>query len=210
MLPHAFYRSYRSQNNWKGFSRNFSLFVQSYLSECFSVDVWAPAVVSSAANLLEYISKDASVGSVPVFDMYFDFDEKVAWDLKGDAVESSILLPLNCSQGNQLVSVENHLFHSFWASAFRIPCRKKIIIPWQPTKIVKRNCNAKVASLDGVPLAARPNPQPSPNSTARLIAIVAFLRTKARVLFSVVLPAFRYECLHMDTMMSTNTIKLKA
>ena len=181
--------------------------LKTLLDFCSFYRMHVVAFVSSCRILF---SKDASVRSVPVFDVYFDPEEKVAWDLKGDAVESNVLLPLNCPQGNQLIIAENHLFHSFWASTFRIPCRTKIIIPWQPTKIVKRSCNAKVASLDGVPLAARPNPQPSPNSTARLIAIVAFLRTKARVLFSVVLPAFLYECLQMDTMMSTNTIKLKA
>ena len=54
------------------------LHVQSYLSASFAVDESAPAVAFSAANLLEYISNDISVGSVPVFDMYFDPEEKVA------------------------------------------------------------------------------------------------------------------------------------
>ena len=58
----------------------------------------------------------------------------------------------------------------------------------QPTKIVKRRSNAKVGCLDGVLLAANLNPQPSPNSTARVKAIKAFLRTNARVLF---LPYYR-------------------
>ena len=55
-----------------------SLHVRSYLSASFAVDESAPAVVFSAANLLEYISNDISVGSVPVFDMYMDPEEKVA------------------------------------------------------------------------------------------------------------------------------------
>ena len=58
------------------------------MSASFAVDVWSPAVVFSAANLLEYVSNDPSVGSVPVFDVYFDLEEKVACDMEGDTVES--------------------------------------------------------------------------------------------------------------------------
>ena len=78
-----------------------------------------------------------------------------------------------------------------------------------PTKIVKRSCNTKVASLDEVPLAASPNPQPSPNSTTRLKAITAFVRTNVRVVFPVAKPGFLRECLQMDTMMKTNITQLK-
>ena len=64
----------------------------------------------------------------------------------------------------------------------------------------------KVASTDGVPLAASPNPQPSPNSIARLKAIMAFFQTNARVLSLLCLLRV---CLQMDIMMSINIIKLK-
>ena len=67
----------------------------------------------------------------------------------------------------------------------------------------------KVASTDGVPLAASPNPQPSPNSIARLKAIVAFLRTKVKVLSSVVMPRLLYEWLQAEIMMRMNMVKLK-
>ena len=170
------------------------------MSESFAVDVWPPVKVVWASNWLEYISKDASVGSVPVFDTYFGFEGEVAWDLEGVAVESNFLL---------LVALENHFFHSSRTSAFRMPWRTKISIPWQPTKIVKRSCNVKVTSSDGVPLAASPNPQPSPNSIARLKAITAFFQTNVRLLSFFAMLCLLHVCLQMDIMISTNIIKLK-
>ena len=156
------------------------------MTESFAVDVWPPAIVVSASNWLEYISKDAWVGSVPVFDMYFGLEGEVAWDLEGVAVESNFL---------HLVAVENHFFHSSRTSAFRMPWRTKISNPWQPTKIVKISCNVKVTSSDWVPLAASPNPQPSPNSIARLKAIMAFFQTNVRVLSFVVMLCLLHVCL---------------
>ena len=119
---HAVLQSLEVQMSKAAFSRKLAeakLHVQIYLSESFAVAVCSAAIEVSASTLLEFISKDASVGSVPVFDTYFGLKGEVTYMLEGVAVELYVLL----------VAVENHFFHSFRASGFRTPWRKKISNP---------------------------------------------------------------------------------
>ena len=112
------------------FSRNLiaeaKLHLQSYLSESCLVAVCSAAKEVSASNLLVYISKDASVGSVPVLDTYFKFEGEVTYDLEGDTVESNFVL---WRQYVLHVAFESHFFHSSRTSAFRTPWRTKMSIP---------------------------------------------------------------------------------
>ena len=200
---HTFFRSLNVYSSVFKKLAEAKLHLQSYLSESFAVAISSAAIEVSASTLLVYISKDASVGSVPVLDTYFKFEGEVTYGLEVDKVESNFVL---WRQYVLHVAFESHFFHWSRASAFRMPWRTKISIPWQPTKIVKRSCNVKVASTDGVPLAASPNPQPSPNSIARLKAIVAFFQTNARLLSFLCLLRV---CLQMDIVIRMNMIKLK-
>ena len=103
------------------------LYLQSYLSESFLVAaVCSAAIEVSASTLLVYISKDASVGSVPVLDTYFKFEGEVTYDLEVDTVESNFVL---WRQYVLHVAFESHFFHSSRASAFRMPWRTKMSIP---------------------------------------------------------------------------------
>jgi len=109
------------------------------------------------------------VGSVPDFGRVCMSCDELSWELEfwdNGAVEVDFVTPL-WSTYVLLVTVENHFFHSFRASSFRMPWR---MIGYQYSltskKDSKKSWNTKVASLDGVPLAANPNPQPSPNSEA--------------------------------------------